>query len=112
MVFVEVETDAGLTGLGEALHYRTTGLVESLRRMRDYLIGKDPLQIELHWELLYRSGANPAALSGIDTALWDVLGQASGQPIYALLGGKCRQSMRVYVDGFFRGASYVQAEYA
>lgn len=112
MVFVEVETDAGLTGLGESLHYKTTGLVESLHQLRDYLVGKDPLQIELHWELLYRRGANPAALSGIETALWDILGQASHQPIYALLGGKCRDSVRVYVDGFFRGAGYVQDEYA
>ena len=112
MVFVEVETDAGIVGLGEALHYKTTGLVESLKQLRDYLIGKDPLRIELHWELLYRRGANPAALSGIETALWDVLGQASGQPIYNLLGGMCRESVRVYVDGFFRGAGYVQDEYA
>jgi L-alanine-DL-glutamate epimerase-like enolase superfamily enzyme len=114
MVFVEIETDAqgGLTGLGESLHYKTTGLVQSLQELRHYLIGKDPFQIELHWELLYRRGANPAALSGIETALWDIVGQACGQPIYNLLGGRCRDSVRVYVDGFFRGASYVEAEYA
>ena len=112
MVFVEVETDTGIVGLGESLHYKTTGLVESLRQVGEYLIGKDPLQIELHWELLYRRGTNASALSGVETALWDVLGQASGQPIYALLGGRCRESVRVYVDGFFRGAEYVQAEYA
>ena len=112
MVFVEVETDAGIVGLGESLHYKTTGLVESLHQLRDYLIGQDPFQIELHWELLYRRGTNPAALSGVETALWDVLGQASGQPIYQLLGGNCRDSVRVYVDGFFRGARYVQDEYA
>jgi L-alanine-DL-glutamate epimerase-like enolase superfamily enzyme len=52
------------------------------------------------------------APSAIETALWDILGQASGQPIYQLLGGKCRDEVRVYVDGFFRGAEYVQAEYA
>jgi L-alanine-DL-glutamate epimerase-like enolase superfamily enzyme len=112
MVFVEVETDAGIVGLGESLHYRTTGLLESLRDLRDYLIGTDPRRIELHWELLYRRGVNAAALSGIETALWDVLGQASGQPLYQLLGGRCRESVRVYVDGFFRGAAYVQDEYA
>src|SRR5687768_11492391 len=112
MVFVEIETDAGIVGLGESLHYKTTGLVESLRQIADYLAGKDPLQIELHWELLYRRGTNAAALSGIETALWDILGQASNQPIYQLLGGKCREKVRVYVDGFFRGAEYVQSEYA
>jgi galactonate dehydratase len=114
MVFVEIETDAtgGLVGLGESLHYKTTGLVESLRQLREYLVGKDPFQIELHWETLYRRGTNPAALSGIETALWDVVGQACGQPIYNLLGGRCREAVRVYVDGFFRGAEYVQDEYA
>lgn len=114
MVFVEIETDAdgGLVGLGEALHYRTTGLVESLGQLRDYLLGKDPLQIGLHWELLYRRGTSPAALSGVETALWDILGQVCGQPLYQLLGGKCREAVRVYVDGFFRGARYVPQEYA
>jgi galactonate dehydratase len=112
MVFVEVETDGGLVGLGESLHYKTTGLVGSLLELREFLIGKDPFQIEYLWELLYRRGVNAAALSGIETALWDIVGQASGQPIYNLLGGKCRDAVRVYVDGFFRGASYVQEEYA
>jgi L-alanine-DL-glutamate epimerase-like enolase superfamily enzyme len=114
MVFVEIETDAagGLVGLGEALLYRTTGVIESLRQLREYLVGQDPFRIELHWELLYRRGANPAALSGIETALWDIVGQACGQPIYNLLGGRCRDAVRVYVDGFFRGAGYVQDEYA
>ncbi len=114
MVFVEIETDTagGLVGLGESLLYRSTGVLESLRELRDYLIGKDPFQIELHWETLYRHGANPAALSGIETALWDIVGQACGQPIYNLLGGKCRERVRVYVDGFFRGAEYVETEYA
>jgi L-alanine-DL-glutamate epimerase-like enolase superfamily enzyme len=114
MVFVEIETDAdgGLVGLGESLPYKTTGLVESLHQLREYLLGKDPFRIELHWELLYRQGANPAALSGIETALWDVVGQACGQPIYNLLGGRCRDAVRVYADGFFRGAEYVQQAYA
>ena len=114
MVVVEVETDAsgGLVGLGESLCYKSSGVVESLQLARESLVGKDPQQIELHWELLYRRGLNPAALSGIETALWDIAGQICGQPIYNLLGGKCRDRIRVYVDGFFRGASYVEAEYA
>jgi len=97
MVFVEIETDTagGLVGLGESLPYRSTGVLESLRELRDYLIGKDPFQIELHWETLYRHGANPAALSGIETALWDIVGKALQQPVYQLLGG----AVRVTVDG-------------
>lgn len=112
MVFVEIETDAngGLVGLGESLLYKSTGVIESLNQVSEYLMGKDPFQIELHWETLYRRGVNPAALSGIETALWDIVGQACGQPIYNLLGGKCRDRVRVYVDGFFRGAQY--EEYA
>jgi galactonate dehydratase len=112
MVFVEVRTDAGLVGLGEALHYRTSGLIESLRAAGDALIGKDPFQIELHWETLFRAGINVAAISGLETALWDILGQACGQPLYNLLGGRCHDRVRVYVDGFFRGAHYVAEEYA
>src|SRR5438046_10249043 len=114
MAFVEVETDAegGLVGLGESLLYKTTGVIESLHQLRDYLVGKDPFQIELHWETLYRRGANPAALSGIETAPWDIAGQVCGQPIYNLLGGRCRERIRVYVDGFFRGPQYVEADCA
>jgi L-alanine-DL-glutamate epimerase-like enolase superfamily enzyme len=48
MVFVEVLSDCGIIGLGESLHYQTTGLIESRRQIRDELVGKDPLQIELH----------------------------------------------------------------
>src|SRR5262249_22730282 len=92
MVFVEVETDAtgGLVGLGESLLYRSSGVIESLHQVRDYLVGQDPFRIELHWETLYRRGVNPAALSGVEVALWDIVGQACGQPLYNLLGGRCR----------------------
>jgi len=111
MVFVEVYTDAGLVGLGESLHYHTTGLIESLNQLREVLIGRDPSQIELIWEQNFRRGVNLSALSGVETALWDIAGQAAGQPIYNLLGGACRPEIRVYVDGFFRGAEYVAEQY-
>ena len=112
MVFVEIETDAGLVGLGESLLYKTSGVIESLNQLKPRLIGQNPFQIEFLWELLYRRGVNAAALSGVEMALWDIVGQASGQPIYNLIGGQCRDSVRVYVDGFFRGAKYIQGEYA
>ncbi|CAA9268495.1 MAG: Gluconate dehydratase [uncultured Chloroflexi bacterium] len=112
MVFVEIETDAGLVGLGESLLYKSTGVIESLHQLRPRLVGQDPFRIEQLWELLNRQGVNAAALSGIEMALWDIVGQACGQPIYNLLGGMCRESVRVYVDGFFRGAQYIQGEYA
>jgi L-alanine-DL-glutamate epimerase-like enolase superfamily enzyme len=112
MVFVEVETDAGLVGLGEVLLYRQSGVVESLHQLRARLVGQDPLRIQRLYELLHRRGVSLTALSGVEMALWDILGQASGQPIYQLLGGKCRDSVRLYADGFFRGAGYVADEYA
>lgn len=112
MLFVEVYTDAGVVGLGESLCYQATGVLASIEHAGEYLVGKDPFRIELHWETLYRSGLHPAALSGIETALWDIVGQAADQPIYNLLGGQCRADIPVYVDGFFRGARYVQEEYA
>jgi len=111
MVFVEVRTDAGIVGLGESLLYRASGVIESLRAAGESLIGQDPFRIEWHFENLYRHGVNPAAISGLETALWDVVGQACGQPIYNLLGGRCRDRIRVYVDGFFRGAEYVEQQY-
>jgi L-alanine-DL-glutamate epimerase-like enolase superfamily enzyme len=111
MVFVEVYTDGGLVGLGESLHYHSTGVIESLHRIREDLIGRDPAQIELIWEQLFRQGVNLPALSGVETALWDIAGQAAGQPIHNLLGGACRPEIRVYVDGFFRGADYVAEQY-
>src|SRR5688500_6667811 len=85
MVLVEVRTDSGLTGVGEALHYKTSGLVESLNQAGKLLIDKDPKQIELHWETLFRLGINTAAISALETALWDILGQVTGQPLYNLL---------------------------
>ena len=112
MVFVEVLTDEGLSGVGESLAYRTTGLKESVRELGDTIIGKDPLRIEALWEGMYRAGGNMAAVSGIETALWDILGKALGSPVYALLGGRCRDRIPVYADGFFRGATYEQEAYA
>jgi L-alanine-DL-glutamate epimerase-like enolase superfamily enzyme len=111
MVFVEVRTDSGVTGVGECLLYHTTGVIESLRQLTEALLGQDPLRIEYHWERLFRRGVNPAALSGIETALWDIAGKVCGQPVYNLLGGRCHERVRVYVDGFFRGAEYVEEQY-
>lgn len=111
MVFVEVRTDAGITGIGECLLYHTTGVLESLKGLGEALVGEDPLRIEWHWERMVRRGANVAAISGIETALWDILGKAASQPVYNLLGGRCRERVRVYVDGFFRGADYAEEEY-
>jgi galactonate dehydratase len=101
-LFVQVHTDAGLTGLGEA---GTWGYLEAAERVvakwAHYLVGEDPLRIEHHWQYLYRSthfrgAAIMGALSAIDIALWDIAGKHFGVPVYQLLGGKTRHKARVY----------------
>lgn len=107
-LFVQVHTDAGLTGLGESGTWgyleASEKVVESFRR---YLIGQDPLRIEHHWQYLYRSthfrgAAIMGALSAIDIALWDIAGKHFGVPTYQLLGGKTRDLARVYYHVFGR----------
>jgi galactonate dehydratase len=101
-LFVQVHTDAGLTGLGEA---GTWGYLEAAEQVvakwAHYLVGEDPLRIEHHWQYLYRSthfrgSAIMGALSAIDIALWDIAGKHFGVPVYQLLGGKTRHKARVY----------------
>jgi galactonate dehydratase len=101
-LFVQVHTDAGLTGLGES---GTWGYLEAsgqvVETFKRYLIGQDPLRIEHHWQYMYRcthfrGAAIMGALSAIDIALWDIAGKHFGVPSYQLLGGKCRDKARVY----------------
>jgi galactonate dehydratase len=107
-LFVQVHTDAGITGLGESGawgYLEASGkVVETFKR---YLIGQDPLRIEHHWQYLYRwshfrGAAIMGALSAIDIALWDIAGKHLGVPCYQLLGGKCRDKARVYYHVFGR----------
>ncbi|MFP3897574.1 MAG: galactonate dehydratase [Anaerolineales bacterium] len=105
-LFVQVYTDEGLVGLGESGawgYLEASGqVVEDFSR---YLIGKDPLRIEHHWQYLYRcmhfrGAAIMGALSAIDIALWDIAGKYFGVPVSQLLGGKCRDKARVYYHVF------------
>ncbi|MEM3027201.1 MAG: mandelate racemase/muconate lactonizing enzyme family protein [Candidatus Bathyarchaeia archaeon] len=111
-ILVELQTDEGISGIGEGLPYKSGGLLESLETIGKLLIGEDPFNIEAIWESLYRAGIPPPTLSAIEIALWDIVGKALGQPVYRLLGGCCHERLRVYADGFFRGASFVEAEYS
>ena len=104
MLFVEVYTDAGLVGLGESLAFQATGVQQSLAEVGGWVKGEDPLRIEWLWERCFRRGAELSALSGIELALWDIAGQVAGLPLYQLLGGICHERIRLYADGFFRGA--------
>lgn len=106
---VELRTDEGLTGWGEcfgagavALANRT--IVEQV--IQPMLLGRDPFDREAIWHHVYnllrdhgQKGMPLQALSGVDIALWDVVGKALGQPLYRLLGGRCRERIEVYGYG-------------
>jgi galactonate dehydratase len=100
---VKITTDNGLVGWGETtLEGRPRSVVAAVEEIADYLIGKDPLRIEHHWQHIYRSAfyrsgpVRMTALSGIDQALWDIAGKHFGVPVYQLLGGAVRDRVRVY----------------
>ncbi len=101
--FVEIVADNGLSGWGEAvLEGHAKAVLACVEEYRDYLIGKDPSRIEDIWSTIYRAGfyrgggVMMSALSGIDQALWDIKGKSLGVPVYELLGGACRDRMKVY----------------
>ena len=101
--FVEITTDQGYTGWGEAvLEGHAQAVLACVKEMSSYLIGADPNRIEDIWTTLYRGGfyrgggVMMSAISGIDQALWDIKGKWLNVPIYELLGGACRDKMRVY----------------
>ena len=100
---VKITTDNGLVGWGETtLEGKPKSTVAAVEELSDYLVGKDPLRIEHHWQHIYRSaffrGGNVlmTALSGIDQALWDIAGKYYEVPVYQLLGGPVRDRIRVY----------------
>jgi galactonate dehydratase len=102
--YVKVYTDEGIVGLGEAgLTGRAKTLESAIKELERYLKGKNPLEIELHWQAMYRypffrgGPVLMGAISAVDIALWDIAGKYWGVPIYRLLGGKCRDRARVYV---------------
>ena len=101
--FVEICTDDGLCGWGEAVLEGHAATVQAcVEEMREYLIGADPRRIEDIWTTLYRAGfyrgggVLMSAIAGIDQALWDIKGKYFNAPVYELMGGACRDRMRVY----------------
>ncbi|MCB9151237.1 MAG: mandelate racemase/muconate lactonizing enzyme family protein [Caldilineaceae bacterium] len=106
-IFVQVETDAGLTGWGEVTTYpgpvANRAVAAYIDQIGDWLRGEDPQNIEAIWHKIFRSftyvgtrGATTAAISAIDIALWDIRGKVLGQPIYQLLGGPVRDRIPMY----------------
>ncbi|UFH50684.1 galactonate dehydratase [Pseudomonas sp. KNUC1026] len=101
--FLKVETDEGVTGWGEpVVEGRAHTVAAAVEELADYLIGKDPRNIEDIWTVLYRGGfyrggaVHDERLAGIDQALWDIKGKALGVPVSDLLGGQVRDRIRVY----------------
>ncbi|MFZ7102336.1 MAG: mandelate racemase/muconate lactonizing enzyme family protein [Peptococcaceae bacterium] len=108
-VLVKVNTDEGICGYGEVGLAFGTGVSGAVGLTKDFaglLLGMDPFNTELIWETMYRNtvwglGGGTiisAAMSGLDMALWDIKGKALGVPVYKLLGGKCREDIRVYAS--------------
>ncbi|MEZ4713031.1 MAG: mandelate racemase/muconate lactonizing enzyme family protein [Caldilineaceae bacterium] len=101
--------DPNVFGLGDASPMRDDEQVKGLIStfVERYLVGKDPLESEVHWTTMYHDaqarGGRLAttALSGLDIALWDIKGKLLGQPVYKLLGGAQRPRIRVYANGWY-----------
>ncbi|MBI4219130.1 MAG: mandelate racemase/muconate lactonizing enzyme family protein [Chloroflexi bacterium] len=111
--FVQIDTDEGISGFGECTNYPGGGSFLTARAVlacKEALLGEDPSDIERLWHKLYRrytylgaKGLPTSAISGVDIALWDIKGKALGRPVYDLLGGKFRDDVRLYANGWFVG---------
>jgi galactonate dehydratase len=112
LIFVKVETDAGIHGWGEAYsqYDRDTAVMAQLNALGPYMVGRSPFDIKHFTQFAFddyaaRRGSVElfCAISGIEQALWDIVGKATKQPVYNLLGGKYREKIRVYANGWSYG---------
>jgi len=112
-LFVKIQPDEGLVGWGEAYTQadRDRAIMAHLEEMGRHLIGRSPFAIKHFSSVMYLDYAlrRPAmdfwsALSALEHGLWDIVGKACGQPVYNLLGGPCRDRIRVYANGWSEGA--------
>ncbi len=112
LIFVKVETDAGIHGWGEAYsqYDRDTAVMAQLNALGPYMAGRSPFDIKHFTQFAFddyaaRRGSVElfCAISGIEQALWDIVGKATKQPVYNLLGGKYREKIRVYANGWSYG---------
>jgi galactonate dehydratase len=117
-LFLRLRTDTGLTGIGEASLEWQEATVRTLAHewVEGRILGRDPFDVEsIVGGLIrdqYQGGATiMTAISGVEIALWDIIGKACGQPIYRLLGGRCHATLPAYANGWY-GASRTPAEYA
>jgi len=100
---VRVITDNGLIGVGQSACWGYLEATDAVvKKFADYLVGKDPLDIEHHWQYMYRMGpfrgsVISGAVSAVDIALWDIKGKALEAPVWQLLGGKVRDKIRLHL---------------
>ncbi|MBW7474803.1 galactonate dehydratase [Paenibacillus oenotherae] len=102
-LFLKIETSEGIVGWGEpVIEGKAHTVKAAVEELMQSLHGKDPLHIEDHWNMMYRSGFYRggailmSAIAGIDQALWDIKGKYHQAPVHELMGGACRDSIRVY----------------
>ena len=102
---IRIHTDTGISGVGQTACWGYPEAVDSIiNTFKKHLIGQNPLRIEHHWQYLYRMGpfrgtALSGAISAVDIALWDIKGKHLGVPIWELLGGNCRDKIRLHLLG-------------
>jgi galactonate dehydratase len=105
-VFVKLTTDEGIVGYGEAgSAFRERAQAVAIQELKPQVVGRDPFAIRQLWSRLYKSlldtrgpdSLHVSALGAVETAMWDIVGKALGAPIHALLGGKCRDAVPVYL---------------
>ena len=105
-IFVVVETDDGLIGVGEATGgSETQPRVAAIQEIKHLVIGMDPRNVHEIFHKLYLTAFLKVtqAMAGIEMACWDILGKSLGVPVYTLLGGKVRDNVRVYANGWYSG---------
>jgi galactonate dehydratase len=101
--YVRIYTDDGLVGVGQSAAWGYPAAVDQvMQTFAQYLVGQDPMRIEHHWQYLYRlapfrGNIVSGAVSAVDIALWDLKGQRLQAPIWQLLGGKCRDKVRLHL---------------
>ncbi len=109
-LFTKVSTDEGIHGVGEGtLNYFGRTVEAAIHELKPLVLGMDPFQIEILSQRLirdvYSDGAqiHMCAVAAIEIACWDIIGKATGQPVYNLWGGRCHQKLRAYANGWYRG---------
>lgn len=118
LCFVKIDTDEGIHGWGECYTQsdRDQAIVAHVEQLARYLVGRNPMHIKNFLQIAYddfagRRGAMDlySALSGLEQAMWDITGKKLDVPVHTLLGGACRDKIRVYANGWYEGAKTPEA---